>query len=246
MKSASVLRIVGVLAGLLWADCSIAQVPDGMRYESSSVGAMRSGVAPSRARRPDALLLDAIPPGWQEKVLKVVQQPTISAHGPAEEFAAGVYEWLIDHPDRVAVAWRRLGVPCVQIMDRGQGRFGWLDGTGSDVTWLTVARAKGYRIWYAEGTVRVGQLLPLVPVKAVAVLRYSQRRDEDGDLHVTHEVDIYLQTDSKAAALVTKLIGPAGPRMAEQGAAQFLLFFSAMAHHLDMHPEQIANLMRER
>ena len=113
------------------------------------------------------------------------------------------------------------------------------------MSWLAVGRGAGCRVWYAEGHARPGPLLPLIPVRAVAVLRYAQRRDEDGRLVMTHEVDVYVQTDSKAAALVTRLIGPAGPRLAEQGAAQLLLFFSAMARHLDAHPEQIPALMQE-
>ena len=46
-------------------------------------------------------------------------------------------------------------------------------------------------------------------------------------------MDVYVQTDSKAAALVTRLLGPAAPRMAEQGATQLLMFFSSMAKYLD-------------
>ena len=33
----------------------------------------------------------------------------------------------------------------------GQGRFGWADGQGSDLTWLTAYRGPGVRVWYAEG-----------------------------------------------------------------------------------------------
>jgi hypothetical protein len=246
MKPASVVGPLAVLAGLLGPCVGAAQTVDGVHYEVASPPARRAGIVPSRARRAETLPLDAVPPGWREKVSKVAQQPTLSAHGPAEEFRASVYDWLLDHPDRVATAWRRVGVPCVQITDRGQGRFGYADGDGSDVTWLAVGRGADYRVWYAEGHARPGPLLPLIPVRAVAVLRYTQRRDEDGRLLISHEVDVYVQTDSRAAALVTRLIGPAGPRLAEQGAAQLLLFFSAMARHLELHPEQIPTLMRER
>jgi hypothetical protein len=244
MKRASVVGRLGVLAGLAWANGATAQAPEPVRYEAPGAVVRAGATAPVRARRPDPPPLDAVPPGWREKVARVVQQPTLAAHGPAEEFRASVYDWLLDHPDRVALAWRRLGVPCVPITDRGQGRFGWVDGQGSDITWLTVSCGPGHRIWYAEGKARPGSLLPVMPVKAVAVLRYAQRIDDAGRLFIAHEVDVYLQTDSKAAALVTKLIGPAAPRLAEQGAAQLLLFFSAMAGHLEQHPEQMPALLR--
>jgi len=78
----------------------------------------------------------------------------------------------------------------------------------------------------------------------VAVLRHSRRADEGGQIFVIHEVDVYFQTDSKAAALVARLLGPAAPRMAEQGATQLLMFFSSMAKFLDEHPEQVPKLLR--
>jgi hypothetical protein len=61
---------------------------------------------------------------------------------------------------------------------------------------------------------------------------------------VTHDVDVYLQTDSKAAVLVMKLIGPAAPRLAEEGAVQLLLFFSGIARHLEAYPEQTFTLLK--
>jgi hypothetical protein len=245
MRSPFVVGRLGVLAGLLCANMAAAQAPEVVRTEATGPMVQRARPAASlRTRRPDPVPLDGLPAGWREKVAKVVQQPTITAHGPAKEFHASVYDWLLDHPDRVSLAWRRLGVPCVGITDQGQGRFGWTDGQGSDVTWFTLVRGPDVRVWYAEGKARPGPLLPLMPVRAVAVLRYAQRRDADDRLVITHEVDVYLVTDSKAAALVSRLLGPATPRLAEQGASQLLLFFSAMASHLDQHPELIPTLLR--
>jgi hypothetical protein len=198
---------------------------------------------PARPRM-NPVPLDGLPANLRESVAKVVRDPTLSAHGPPEEFVGSAYEWLLDHPDRVATAWRRLGVPCVGITNKGDGRFTWSDGQGSDVAWVTAYSGPTMRIWFAEGQAKPGATLPIIPVKAVAVLRHSKRADDSGQVLVTHEVDVYLQTDSKAAALVARLLGPAAPRLAEQGASQLLLFFSAMAKHIDEHPDQVPTLMR--
>jgi hypothetical protein len=187
--------------------------------------------------------LDVLPAELREPVAKVVRDPTVSAHGPAEEFPGWAYDWLLDHPDRVATAWRRVGVPCVAITPRGDGKFAWVDQDGSNVAWVTAYSGPSMRIWYAEGQAKAAPSLPIIPVHAVAVLRQARRTDEAGQLLVSHEVDIYLQTDSKAAALVARLLGPAAPRLAEQGATQLLMFFSAMAKHLDDHPDQVPRLL---
>ncbi len=233
---------LGVLAGLVWASVAPAQTPV-VPVELSGAAPRPPWAVPTRARLTAPVPLDALPVGWREKVGRVVQSATLSAHAPPEEFRAGVYDWLLDHPDRVALAWRRLGVPCIGITDLGQGRFNWVDGLGSDITWVTVYRSGEARVWYADGRAKVSPMLPVMPVRAVAVLRYVKHTDADGQFVVTHEVDVYLQTDSKMAVLVTKLIGPAAPRLAEQGATQLLLFFSALARHLDQHPEQVPALL---
>jgi hypothetical protein len=218
--------VVAVLAGWAWVGAGRAQIVEPRREAARP----RAGVA-------SLVSYAELAPPVREKVA------TITAHGPAEEFRAAGYDWLLDHPDRVALAWRRLGVPCVGIVERGPGSFGWTDGQGSDLTWQVVWRGPQGRVWYAEGQARPGPHLPLVPVKAVAVLRCRQRRDEAGRLLVAHEIDVYLQTDSKAAALVTKLIGPAAPRLAQQGAEQLLYFFAGIARHIEQHPEQTLTLL---
>ncbi len=57
---------------------------------------------------------------------------------------------------------------------------------------------------------------------------------------------MYLQTDSRAASAVLRMIGPAAPRMAEQGAEQLLLFFSGPARYVYRHPDQLESLLAPR
>jgi hypothetical protein len=233
---------LGVLAAIAWAASAAAQTA--VMPAEYAVPQQRMRLFAQPRPRLTPVPLDGLPANLRDPIAKVVRDPTLCAHGPAEEFAGSTYNWLLDHPDRVATAWRRLGIPCVGIANKGDGRFSWTDGQGSDIAWVTARRDAGLRIWFAEGQAKAATTLPMIPVKAVAVLRHSQRADDAGQTLVTHEVDVFLQTDSKAAALVARLLGPAAPRMAEQGASQLLMFFSAMAKHLEEHPEQVPTLLR--
>ena len=60
---------------------------------------------------------------------------------------------------------------------------------------------------------------------------------------LTPTVNIYFQTDSRAAATVMRMAGPAAPRMADDGAEQLLFFFSGMARYLEKHPDQTGALL---
>jgi hypothetical protein len=131
----------------------------------------------------------------------------------------------------------------MEITDRGNGRFGWTDGEGSDVHWDTIFANSLYRVWYAEGSVRPAPLLPALPVRAVVVLRHAQGHDRAGAPLIHHQADLYVQTDSKTAILVTRLMGASAPRLGEQCVAQLEMFFSALVWYLDQHPEWAMSLL---
>jgi hypothetical protein len=189
--------------------------------------------------------LDGLPAGLREHVQHVLDRPTLFTHGPAEVFTCcpALYHWLLEHPDQAVALWRRLGAHCTDIQNRGGGVFGWSDGQGSEVRWWTIHRGPEMRVWYAEGSARAAGVLPLVPVRAVVVLRHAEGRSPSGRTLVQHQVDLFLQTDSRTAALVTRLMGPSAPRMAEQGAGQVEMFFSALAWYLDQHPAKAEEIL---
>jgi hypothetical protein len=191
-----------------------------------------------------AVPMDAIPAAVRERVRKVMLQPTMVTHAGPEETVASLATsiWLLEHPDRTAVAWQRMGVRCTTIQDRGQGRFAWTDDQGSEVGWFTVYDAPGIRVWYAEGHVKAGALIPTIPVHAVVVLRYSCPQS-NGPVKIHHEVDIFMSTDSRAANLAARVLGPSADHLAEQGAGQMLTFFGNMAQYLAQHPDQQEKLL---
>jgi hypothetical protein len=177
---------------------------------------------------------------------QMVEKPTVFARGPSETFACNAeqYFWLLDNPDRVVLAWRRLGAKCVNITRRGPGRFGYNDDQGSDVSWETIHQSPSVRLWFAEGKVKGTAALPMVPVKALVVLRHTEGKSPEGKTIMQHQAEVILHTDSKAAALVTKMMGQSATRLTEQGLGQLQLFFSALSSYLERHPDRAEALFR--
>lgn len=206
-----------------------------------------SAATPTPTTRPAVSVVDLVLPQYKAAVAEVVKAPTLSAKASEDPFTAHarVYDWLLDHPDRASAAWRRMNVPCVEIADLGDGRFRWADGRGGELTWRAVGRYADGVVWYATGKVNPGSLLPTIPVKAVAVLRAPRAMiaQSDGKAVLEPSLSVYLLTDSRAAQVVTRMVGPAAPRLAEQGADQLLLFFSGPARHIHRHPEQSETLL---
>ena len=112
------------------------------------------------------------------------------------------------------------------------------------MVWQTLHKGPGIRVWFAEGKVRPGPVLPLVPVQAVVVLRHNDSRAPDGAVVMHHQCDVFVHTDSKTAAMMTRMLGPTANRVAEQGLGQLQLFFSWLSSYLERHPEQAAALLK--
>lgn len=210
--------------------------------EERGRGKDRGSRATTSAPIPAALPLDELPAAAR----RVISQPTLSCRGPVEEFVGSpaMYRWLLDHPDRAARAWRRLGAQCMDIVDAGGGVYRWTDGQGKEVRWWTIHDDPTRRIWYAEGSARHG-LLPTVPFRAVVVLKHGEGPEANGRARITQQADLYLQTDSKAAALIARLLGASAPQLAEQGLAQLEMFFSRLVIYTDRHPDWVEPLLSD-
>jgi hypothetical protein len=195
---------------------------------------------------PAPLPLDALPPEALARVRAVLDHPTLRSRGRVETFACqpAVYDWLLDHPDLTVRLWRLVGAKCADILPEGGDRFVWKDGP-SHVHWDTILKRPGLRIWYAEGEVRPGLLLPGAPVKAVAVLRYGEGNTGDGRPSLQHQVELTLHTDSHAVALAARILGASAPHAGEQVVGPIEMFYAAMAWYLDQHPHQAEALFEQ-
>ena len=190
-------------------------------------------------------LSEVVEPAFRDVVTRVLNKPTITASGSNGDVActAEQYAWMLDHPDRVALAWKRLHVPCVDIASTGEGKFVWTDENGSEVVWQTVGRLKDGLVWYATGKVKPSGVLPTVPVKAVAVITRRESTNAKGEKVLQPVAQVFLLTESRGASLILRMLGPTAPKLAEQGAEQLLFFFNGVGNHISRNPEQIDQLL---
>lgn len=214
----------------------------GVSLGSSAPGA--DGMPGSKSVRA-ASLADVVLPNYRDAVSRVVSKPTITATGTNGDVSctAEQYAWLLENPDRVALAWKRLRVPCVDITGLGNNTFVWTDENGSEVSWQTVGRLGDGLIWYATGKVKPTAVLPTVPVKAVAVVTRQVGTNARGETVVQPRAQVYILTESRAANVILRMLGPTAPKLAEEGAEQLLFFFNGIGNHLSRNPEQSEALL---
>jgi hypothetical protein len=198
---------------------------------------------PNQPSRPT--LLDVVKPEFRDAVARCMAKATVSTRAKGDEVVCtvAVYEWLYEHPDRVALAWQRLKVPSIPISDMGNGKFGWTDEYGSEIVWQTVGTFAEGRVWYATGKVKAAPATPSIPVQSVVVVRHKKRIEKDGVALFSPVVEAYMHSDSRAANLVLRVLGPAVPNVAEQAASQLLDFFGGIAAYVQKHPTRADELL---
>lgn len=196
---------------------------------------------------PAPVPLDELPPPLRDRVRTVLEHPTLSSRGPLEAFRCrpGLYYWLLDHPDLAMHLWRGLGAKCIDIHPIGEGSFAWKDAQHGEMHWQTIVHNAKQRVWYAEGRVKPGIMLPSVSVRAVVVLNHQEGSDSKGKAAVRHQMDLILHTDSRAVSLAARLFGASAPRLAEEYVGQLEMFFGALAWYLSEHPDKATALFQE-
>ncbi len=232
------------LVALIAVGCGSASAADPRPLYAPPPSAAQKSPTATPTKQPS--LLDFVADRHRDTVSSVIKASTLSAKSAEEEFVAhpAVYDWLLDHPDRASLGWQRMKVPCVDILDKGNGVFHWADEGGSELTWQAVGDVPNGRIWYATGKVKAAALLPMIPVKAVAVLQAPRGApNKEGYCTFKPVVNVYLQCDSKLANAALRIAGPSAPKMAEEGAGQLLYFFSGVARFLEKHPDQVETVL---
>lgn len=239
------LLIAGTVTVPLALSSAPAADPRPMPAAPAMPAPMPMTALPNTAGAVRVNLSEVVHADYRDAITKIVRQPTVSTRATAPDVVCTVsmYEWLFDHPDRVSLAWQRLKVPAVPIADNGNGTFSWTDENGSEVAWRVVGTFPDGLVWYATGKVKAAVATPSVPVKAVAVLTRSQKAAKDGVAAFSTSVQVYLQSDSKAAAVAMRVLGPMAPKIAEQGAEQFLEFFNGIAEYVQKNPTKADALL---
>lgn len=179
--------------------------------------------------------LDKFPEPLRTQVGKVLQQGQLFERGKPEAFPCkpAVYRWLLDSPDASLFAWRKLGATKATIDRQPDGSFLGTDGLGGELRWRLIATGAKVRIWYAEGSGRLGPLLPAMTVRAVVVLTFSEAQGGDGRTGIKHRLDLFAHYDS--GPLIAKLTGMSADSAGKKVLQQVELFFSGMAWYASEH-----------
>lgn len=181
------------------------------------------------------LPLDKLSDPLKLKVTKLIKNAQVFERSKHESFPCNpeVYRWLLESPDASLYAWQRLGATKASIARLENGTFVGSDGAGSELRWNLIAAGPFSRIWFAEGSGRIGPLLPTMTIRALVFLNFQEVKGTDGRVGIKHRIDVLAQYDS--IALVNKISNLSAESTGKKAVQQLELFFSGMAWYVSEH-----------
>ncbi|MFT3878976.1 MAG: hypothetical protein QM703_04865 [Gemmatales bacterium] len=179
--------------------------------------------------------LDKLPEQVRNKLTYVIGRAQLFEKGKSEAFPCNpeVYRWLLESPDASLFAWKKLGATKAGVTRLENGSFLGTDGHGGEMRWSLIATGPTTRIWYAEGSGRIGPLLPTMTIRAIVALHFEDVKGVDGRKGVKHRLELLAHYDS--SAIVNKLTNMSAESTGKKVIQQLEVFFSGMAWYVSEH-----------
>lgn len=189
--------------------------------------------------------IDKLPAPLRAKVTKVITSAQMFERSKYESFPCHpeIYRWLLESPDASLFAWKKLGATKATITRLDNGTFLGTDGTGGELRCQLIAANASTRIWFAEGSGRIGPLLPTMTIRALVFLHFQDVKGVDGRTGIKHRLEVLVHYDS--TTLVNKITNMTADSAGKKAVQQLELFFSGMAWYASEHANWCRNTFNQ-
>ena len=185
----------------------------------------------ARDEAKQAIPLDKLNDETQQKILAVVERPSIYRRMPQKVIAcdSGLYLFLLRNPEVVLNIWQLMGVSGMSAQRTGAYSWKGNDGAG---TLCNVELAYGtseLHLAYGEGFYEGPLFKRRINGRCVVMLRSEFRQGEDAREYVSSLLDIFVAIDNAGADLVAKTLYPLVGKTADTNFAETTKFLSKVS-----------------
>jgi hypothetical protein len=185
----------------------------------------------AREEAKEAIPLDKLNDDTQQKILAVVERPSIYRRMPEKVIPcdSGLYLFLLRNPEVVLNIWQLMGVSGMSAQRTGAYSWKGNDGAG---TLCNVELAYGtseLHLAYGEGFYEGPLFKRRINGRCVVMLRSEFRKGEDAREYVGNILDIFLAIDNTGADLVAKTLYPLVGKTADTNFAETTKFLSKVS-----------------
>lgn len=180
--------------------------------ESFAVGPLELLGLENKQRREaiESIPSDRLTEDAQLKLRDVIGRPSIYRRLPITVIRSDpeLYLFLVRHPDVIVNMWDVMGVTKVNIARTSEYAFDAKDGAGTTCNIELMYGDRNVHVMYSEGHYEGNLLRNLIRGRCVLILKSDYAATQDGTVHVTNRLDMFVRFDNVGAELLAKTIHP--------------------------------------
>ena len=156
-----------------------------------------------------------------------------------------LYLFLVRHPDVVTNIWQVMGLSRLDARQAAPNLFRLSDNAGTRGLAEFLCQGHDVHVAYVEGWYQ-GPLSPRpARGRCLLVLRNGYLREVDGRYYITARLDAFVNVESGAAELLTKVFSTLLAKVADGNFTQTLAFVASLSHHAEMNAPSVQRLSRK-
>lgn len=203
----------------------------------------------SRQRREQSIAelpLAKLTPAARQKVVPVVQRPTLFRRMPLEQVHChpGMFIYLVRYPEVVVNMWDLMGATKLKLQRVGEYLLDCDDGAGTVTRLELLYGSREQHLLYAEGEYSGPLFRRQLTGRCVLYLQSQYGRDEQGKDVVTASLDVFLTLDNVGADLVARTFQPMVGRTADHNFAESARFVGQVSEQSDLNPAGMQRLSK--
>jgi hypothetical protein len=187
----------------------------------------------------DGLPLDELRDDMRDKLMKVIEKPSIYRRLPVEviDCDPDLYLFLIRYPEVVVNMWQLMGITKVRLKRTAQYTLDATDGAGtvSDVELVYGTRDK--HIIYGTGYYEGPLLRKRVNGQCVLFLRSGYKINSSGRTLVSSKLDVFVSLENVGADFLAKTLHPLVGKTADHNFSETTRFIAQVSQQAEVnHP----------
>ena len=215
-----------LLAVTIWGTTVLPQPP----AAAATFGKARTGRA-AREEAIRAIPFDQLTPEVQNRIAAVVSKPSVHRRLPVKviDCDPSLYLFLVRQPEVVVNIWELMGITQIGLKRAGPFSFVATDGMGTKSKADLVYGTNDTHLVYAEGVYDGPLLRKPINGRCVLLLRSGYVETAEGRVHVTNQLDVFLQLDHVGLDILAKTIHPFFGRVADLNFVQTVAFLERIS-----------------
>ncbi len=239
---------VGILAVCFFSGNSVGMTAEpnpALKVEVVSAG---SSTAATRKKALAEVPVDQVTAEFRPKIDEILKNVSLFRHMPTLSILSEpeTYQFFIAHPDVAVSLWRVMEISTFELWQIGPTSYEADSHDGSTGTIEVLHASPERHLVLCEGSFK-SPILPK-PIKARALLHLQPtfRKGDDGQIVVTHALDLFVSFPSQPVDITAKLISPVSHAMADRNFREVSLWVAMMNVAMYQQPgwiEQLATKM---